>query len=203
MIDIISKIISNTLTALYQPFWFSILAAVLFLFLYLYASEHGWRAIFRNWIRFFKTSSVFRRLFFLSFFTMMILMRTLLNRTMWANPVSNVIGTWGLYNDKGELTTEPIENIILMIPFTFLLLWTFSTRLLPKVTLGNAVWVGMKFSLLFSVSIEFLQLFLRLGTFQLSDIFYNTLGGTIGGLIYHLCTKLKKINSGVDDKEKQ
>ena len=28
-----------------------------------------------------------------------------------------------------------------------------------------------------------LQLLLRLGTFQLSDIFYNTVGGVIGGLV--------------------
>lgn len=40
LLDIISKIISSVLTALYQPFWFSLLAAGLFLFLYLYAAEH-------------------------------------------------------------------------------------------------------------------------------------------------------------------
>ncbi|MGH1941946.1 VanZ family protein [Enterococcus faecium] len=33
---------------------------------------------------------------------------------------------------------------------------------------------------------EFLQLFLHIGTFQLSDLFYNTLGGGIGGVIYYL-----------------
>lgn len=203
MEDAISKIISNTLTALYQPFWFSALAAVLLLFLYLYAAEHGWKAAFRYWINTFKASSQFRRLFFLSFYMMMILMRTLLNRSMWANPVSDVIGTWGLYNDNGELTTEPVENIMLMMPFTVLLLWTFSARLLSKETLNKAVWIGMKYSFLFSISIEFLQLFLRLGTVQLSDIFYNTLGGTIGGLIYYLCTKLqtKKDEPIVDEKK--
>ena len=93
------------------------------------------------------------------------------------NPVSNVLGGWTLYNEEGELTTEAIENVMLMLPFIVLLLWTFRDRLLDKVSLGSIVWVGVKFSFLFSVSIEFLQLFLRLGTFQLSDIFYNTLGG--------------------------
>ena len=38
---------------------------------------------------------------------------------------------------------------------------------------------------IFSISIEMLQLLLRLGTFQLSDIFYNTVGGVLGGLIYY------------------
>ena len=33
----------------------------------------------------------------------------------------------------------------------------------------------------FSVNIEMLRLLLRLGTFQLSDIFYNTVGEVVGG----------------------
>ena len=42
------------------------------------------------------------------------------------------------------------------------------------------------------VSIEMLQLLLRLGTFQLSDIFYNTVGGVIGGLMYCAVMKARK-----------
>lgn len=41
-----------------------------------------------------------------------------------------------------------------------------------------------------SFFIEFSQLILRLGTFQLSDLFYNTLGGFLGGLIYWIGYKL-------------
>lgn len=191
MEDILDNIISSVLIALYQPFWFSLLAAILFLFFYLYAKEHGWKEAIRRWIVFFKTSVQFRRLFCLAFFVMMILMRTLLNRNMWVNPVSNVLGGWTLYNEKGELTTEAIENVMLMLPFIVLLLWTFRDRLLDKVSFGNIVWTGAKFSFLFSVSIEFLQLFLRLGTFQLSDIFYNTLGGILGGVIYYIGYQMK------------
>ncbi len=36
------------------------------------------------------------------------------------------------------------------------------------------------------------QLLLRLGTFQLSDIFYNTVGGVIGGLMYCALMKARK-----------
>ena len=43
----------------------------------------------------------------------------------------------------------------------------------------------VKIAFIFSISIEMLQLLLRLGTFQLSDIFYNTVGGVLGGLIYY------------------
>lgn len=200
MVELISKIISNVLTALYQPFWFSLLSAVLCLFFYLFVKEHGWKEAIRRWIVFFKTSVQFRRLFCLAFFVMMILMRTLLNRNMWVNPVSNVLDGWTLYNEEGELTTEAIENVMLMLPFIVLLLWTFRDRLLDKVSLGSIVWTGAKFSFLFSVCIEFLQLFLRLGTFQLSDIFYNTLGGLLGGVIYYIGYKMKHEKENANKK---
>lgn len=38
-----------------------------------------------------------------------------------------------------------------------------------------------------------LQLFLRLGTWQLSDLFFNTLGGFIGGFIYWSVYRIKHI----------
>lgn len=105
---------------------------------------------------------------------------------MWANPVSDVMGGWTLYNSKGELTAESIENLILTIPFTVLLFWSLKDRVLEKVTIGRTLWAGLKYAFLLSVGIEFLQLFLRLGTFQLADIVYNTLGGGIGGLVYYI-----------------
>ena len=37
-----------------------------------------------------------------------------------------------------------------------------------------------------------LQLLLRLGTFQLSDIFYNTVGGVVGGLVFYAAMKARK-----------
>ena len=186
----IDKIISNVLMALYQPFWFSLLAAILLMFFYLYTKEHGWKTSIQIRIKEFKLSKEFRRLFCLAFFVML-MMRTLLNRNMWTNPVSDVMGGWTLWNAEGELTTEPIENVILMIPYTALLLWALKERLLRKVTLGRTLWQGIKYAFLTSAAIEFLQLFLRLGTFQLSDIFYNILGGLLGSLIYYIGYKIK------------
>ena len=54
------------------------------------------------------------------------------------------------------------------------------------------LWYSGKIAFIFSISIEMLQLFLRLGTFQLSDLFYNTVGGMIGGLMYYGIAKAKK-----------
>ena len=185
MIDIMKKIIENVLGALYQPFGFSVIMAVLAMFFCMFVKEHGLKIVIQRWVNEFKTSSRFRLVFVLVFYVAMILFRTLLNRDMWRNPLSNVIGIWGLYNENGELTTEAIENLALFIPFTVLLLWSFHEKFLGEgAKLLRTIWQSVKVVFLFSLTIEFLQLFLRLGTFQLSDLFYNTLGGLIGGLIY-------------------
>ena len=103
-IDLLGKIITNILTALYEPFGFSVLLSFLAMFFYLYAYESigtgkGWKKILR-------------------------------------------------YSGK--------------------------------------------IAFIFSVSIEMLQLLMRLGTFQLSDIFYNTVGGVLGGLMYCAVMKVRK-----------
>ena len=104
------------------------------------------------------------------------------------NPLSDVMGGWSIWttvNEERQLTTECIENIIMMIPFSTMVMWTFNVK-------EKIIWKSIKIAFLFSISIEFLQLFLRLGTFQLSDIFYNTLGGFIGGMVYYAVMKVKK-----------
>ena len=136
---------------------------------------------------------VFRKLFFLFFVTSLILFRTLLNRSIWMNPLSDVMGGWGIWktvNGEKQLTTECIENVIMMVPFSAAVLWSFGKKI------GNGwkkiLWQSGKIAFIFSISIEILQLLLRLGTLQLSDIFYNTVGGMIGGLIYCAVMKARK-----------
>lgn len=181
----------NVLTALYQPFGFALIMAVLFMFFYMFIQEYSFKVVIQRWFHEFKTNKIFRRIFYLAFYTTMILFRTLLNRNMWANHLSNVIGIWGIHNEKGELTTEVIENLALFIPFAILLLWCFRDKLIKKpVGLLVCVWQSVKVVFFFSLSIEFLQLFLRLGTFQLSDLFFNTLGGLMGGIIYFVSVKI-------------
>ena len=191
--EIFKSIVTNVLTALYQPFWFAVLLTIFILFFYMYAyyptnAGKGIKAACLDWIRTFKNSLFFRKLFCLVFFTVMILFRTLLNRNMWMNPLSDVMANWWIwkYGEDGTryLTTECIENLMLFIPFTILLFWTAGKKILKKTTFLNIVWTGLKITFVFSLSIELLQLFLRLGTFQVSDLTYNTLGGGIGGAVY-------------------
>lgn len=187
--------ISDILTALYQPFGFSLILSVFVMFYLMRIKTEGWKKPFLDWWNNFKSDSDFRKLFCLIFYTTMILFRTLLNRDMWANPVANIIGVWGIYveNDgRKVLTTEVLENLILFIPFTFLLFWRFRVNLLgEKVKLGRVIWQSTKITFIFSFTIEMLQLFLRLGTWQLSDLFFNTVGGLFGGIIYYIGYKIK------------
>ena len=104
-----------------------------------------------------------------------------------------IMGGWGIWETKnGEqvLTTECIENVIMMVPFSAVVMWTFGEKI-------GSGWKKIlrysgKIAFIFSVSIEMLQLLLRLGTFQLSDIFYNTVGGVLGGLMYYIAMKARK-----------
>ena len=135
-IDLFGKILTNILTALYEPFGFSLLLSFLAMFLYLYAYEptaagKGWKSAIVTWYQKFKESAFFRKLFLLVFVTSMILFRTLLNRNLWMNPLSNVMGGWGIWrivNGEQTLTTECIENVIMMITFTSIGMWTFREK---------------------------------------------------------------------------
>ena len=136
-IGIITKILTNILTALYEPFGFSLLLSFLATFFYLYAYEpqnagKGWKSAIVTWYQNFKESVFFRKLFLLAFVTSMILFRTLLNRNLWMNPLSDVMGGWGIWetvNEERQLTTECIENVIMMVPFTGMVMWTFQEKL--------------------------------------------------------------------------
>ena len=105
-IDLLGKILTNILTALYEPFGFSLLLSFLAMFFYLYAYEpihagKGWKSAIVTWYQKFKESVFFRKLFFLFFVTLLILFRTLLNRNLWMNPLSDVKAQWGQVLERG------------------------------------------------------------------------------------------------------
>ena len=197
-IEILSKILINILTAFYESFGFSILLSFLAMFFYLYAcvpadAGKGWKSAIVTWYKEFKESVFFRKLFLLAFVTSLILFRTLLNRNLWMNPLSKVMGGWGIWetvNGEQKLTTECIENVIMMVPFSAAVMWTFQ----KKAGNGwkNIVWQSGRVAFIFSIVIEVLPLLLRLGTFQLADIFYNTVGGVVGGVCYWGVMRVRK-----------
>ena len=197
-LEILSKILINILTAFYESFGFSILLSFLAMFFYLYAcvpvdAGKVWKGAIVTWYKEFKESVFFRKLFLLAFVTSLILFRTLLNRNLWMNPLSKVMGGWGIWetvNGEQKLTTECIENVIMVVPFSAVVMWMFQ----KKAGNGwkNIVWQSGRVAFIFSIVIEVLQLLLRLGTFQLSDIFYNTVGGVVGGVCYWGVMRVRK-----------
>ena len=197
-LEILSKILINILTAFYESFGFSILLSFLAMFFYLYAcvpvdAGKGWKGAIVTWYKEFKESVFFRKLFLLAFVTSLILFRTLLNRNLWMNPLSKVMGGWGIWetvNGEQRLTTECIENVIMMVPFSAVVMWTFQKK--AGNSWKNIVWQSGMVAFIFSIVIEVLQLLLRLGTFQLSDIFYNTVGGVVGGVCYWGVMRVRK-----------
>ena len=197
-LEILSKILINILTAFYESFGFSILLSFLAMFFYLYAcvpvdAGKGWKGAIVTWYKEFKASVFFRKLFLLAFVTSLILFRTLLNRDLWMNPLSKVMGGWGIWetvNGEQKLTTECIENVIMMVPFSAVVMWTFQKR--AGNGWKNIVWQSGRVAFIFSIVIEVLQLLLRVGTFQLSDIFYNTVGGVVGGVCYWGVMRVRK-----------
>ena len=118
-IKVISKIITNSLTALYEPFDFSILLSFFAMFFYLYAYEStnagkGLKSAIVTWYQKFKESMFFQKLFLRAFVTSMVLFRTLLNRNLRINPLSDVMGGWGIWetvNGEQKLTTECIDFV--------------------------------------------------------------------------------------------
>ena len=168
------------------------------MFVFLYAKEHGWKKgsliknIFGTLFRNFKESSTFRRAFLLVFYSTMILFRTILNRDIWFNPLGDIMGGWGVHYADGTLSTEPIENFMLFMPFAVLLLWAFKDEILGSdVRLGKVLWKSTVAVGIFSFGIEFSQLLFHLGTFQISDLVYNTLGGTVGGAVYYVIYRVR------------
>ena len=73
-----------------------------------------------------------------------------------------------------------ILNILLFIPFGYLL-----PSLFPRLRWWQVILLGLAFSL----CIELLQLFTRLGYADVDDLINNTLGAAIGWLCYKLILK--------------
>lgn len=179
------SVLSNVLGVLYQSCGASLVIAVLFMSVYMQVKRRNAGAVIQSWIREFRRSTQFRREFLLVFYVCMMLFRTLFCRTIWGNPLDNVLGIWGLHKADGSIYTENIENLILFLPFVLLLyrVWELQEdyrKKSPQEVLLRSLWI----SFFCSLFIESCQLFLKIGTFQLTDLVFNSVGGVLGGMLY-------------------
>ncbi len=87
-------------------------------------------------------------------------------------PLRGVLNHFVFRKGNVKWNCEIIENILFFIPYTFFFLMAFR----PKKPWRAALALSAATTCLLEVS----QLVLRLGEFQLSDMFYNIVGGMIG-----------------------
>ena len=90
----------------------------------------------------------------------------------------------GAWNEPAALTLEPlisiIQNIVLFIPFGFLLCGATDQPRTSRILL---------FGFLLSLAIELCQLLFRLGWFEVDDILHNVLGTYLGIRLYRRTVK--------------
>ena len=202
MVKMLERLCTDVVCAFVQPFLFSILVAFLALFFYMYAvdadgSGQGYKKSMFIVLKRLQNNKNYRKLFILVFVIMQIAFITLLNRDVWKNPFSHIFGE--IIPFEKDATTgewvivfECIENIIMMIPFAAAILWYLEEKETNnKISFKYCVSGSFKYSLIASCTIEFLQMLFKLGTVQVSDVLYNSLGGIIGGLLYYTIVKLK------------
>ena len=112
-------------------------------------------------------------LFLFIYFTFAVFFITVIQRECTYTPLANVFRGWSIYNDNHAIDYQVIGNILMFIPSSFL--FCSFVKIILKALLS---------SLCFSAFIETTQLIFSKGTFQFSDIVYNTLGGVLGALIF-------------------
>lgn len=138
--------------------------------------------IFANKVRFDKG---FRNKTFLVFYISLVLLETIFTRSYYENPLTMVWGDWKLYDQWGNPNTGNLENLLLFLPLMPLLLMNNVIRV-EKKKLMRYTMMFFAVPFLLSLSIEIIQMIFHLGTFQLTDLVFNTLGGILGGIIYLL-----------------
>lgn len=102
---------------------------------------------------------------------------------------NNILFDEKIWYGEGMLfNIDCLQFVDRFVPFSIMLLWAFQKELPgeSRIKFGKTVWQVTKTVAVFSLLIEFLQLLFHLGTFQFSDLTYNTFGGAVGGVIYYM-----------------
>lgn len=106
--------------------------------------------------------------------------------------LSDVFGEWTIFDGETSMymNVSPILNVVLFVPLCFLIFY-FLKKMFDKVYSDKKILVCSLFiSFSMSLFIELIQLIFNKGTFQLSDLTYNTAGGILGAVIYVLTRKI-------------
>lgn len=106
------------------------------------------------------------------------------------NPLEKVFDGWFIEKLKYSFDLSPIENIFIFTPFSIVL--CLYIHKFFNVSKQKLILISAALSLLMSLIIEISQFVLCIGTFQISDLVYNTLSGIIGAVIFIIFDKIKE-----------
>lgn len=106
------------------------------------------------------------------------------------NPFSDIFGGWTITETLYFYDLSPLWNIVIFIPVSFMIKLFFDTKT-KDVKSAKLCVLSVLYSFVISLLIENFQIVLSVGTFQLSDLLYNSLGGLLGFVIYIVCQKTK------------
>ncbi len=77
-------------------------------------------------------------------------------------------------------------NILIFIPFGFFM---------PMGSVQRSFLATACYAFLLSLAVEIFQLITKVGSFDVDDLFLNTLGGCIGYILFIICCRIRRINS--------
>ncbi len=189
---------TDILNTVYSSFGWSLLTVFLSIYIYLYACKpeeagKGLKSAVKSGIKAITKDHTSQKICLLCLYTCMVFFRTLFNRNLWLNPLSNVFDGWWIWNTAADgtrtLSSECFENMALLMPVVGIAIWTFPDWFKKTGYIKGSFVIAGSMSLF----IESCQLFFRLGTFQFSDLTYNTLGGVLIGIITKICLHREKI----------
>lgn len=96
------------------------------------------------------------------------------------DPLSNIWGGWGIESNKYFFDFSVVWNILMFLPMcTFVFFYDRYIRKKERTYFQTTV-ISTIISFFNSLIIEIMQIIFKTGTFQVSDIVYNTLGGFLG-----------------------
>lgn len=192
MKSVIEMIIKDVVLSIYPGLMASFVFAVLFMTVYNYALKMGVKNIIREWTDCFKEDKEFRFKFLFAMYIFLVLTRTVFFRNYYGSPIANVLGYWHLYTEEGKINTELFENFALFVPLTFCIFLAYPRIIFrrKRKSFFVVIFKGFEISFAASLFIEIIQVFFKLGTFQFSDLFFNTLGGLFGSVLYYIYKKL-------------
>lgn len=178
---------------LWIPFLISLLiSAIAFVVRYFkQPTNNSFRQYIKTGVLSYKNLSTF----LLSFYLCAVVQATVFSRFDKPRqiPLSNIWGGWLIEETMYFYDMTPLWNIILLFPICFLAVF-YSKAVLKKHHSNKSIILqSTLYAFLTSLFVEGMQLIFSLGTFQISDLFYNTLGGLLGATILILI-KRKKFN---------